>query len=212
MTHWLRLVYQKSYKKYDLRYTGLDHRKKQSKNKYSKQEVCMSLQYLQKNMRSEVQFLLADNTKVFYKLIVSLWVCRASHAQNTQNNKFAISLQYLKENMKDKVQFLPADKHRKFLQIIFHFRRVWPGIPKLFKIKDSSFFAINILRKKRVLKQIFLHADKYKSFQQIDTMILMGWLRIPAVSKIAGLPCLCSASKNKLDMKLIYGMQIKITS
>ena len=65
------------------------------------------------------RFCLQTNTKVFYKLIVSLWVCRASHAQNTQNNKFAISLQYLKENMKDKVEFLPADKHRKFLQIIF---------------------------------------------------------------------------------------------
>ena len=53
--------------------------------------------------------------KVFYKLIVSFWVCVARHAQSIQN-KFSISLQYLKENMKDEVDFLPADKHQMFLQ------------------------------------------------------------------------------------------------
>ena len=55
--------------------------------------------------------------KVLYKLIVSLWVYLARHAQSTQNNKFAISLQYLKENVNNKVDFLPTDKHQSFLQI-----------------------------------------------------------------------------------------------
>ena len=50
------------------------------------------------------------NTKVFSKLLVSLWVCRSGHAQNTQNNKFAISLRYLKENVKDQVNIFPAEK------------------------------------------------------------------------------------------------------
>ena len=36
-------------------------------------------------------FWLQTNTKVFYKLILSLWVCVAKHAQSTQN-KFTISL------------------------------------------------------------------------------------------------------------------------
>ena len=53
--------------------------------------------------------------KVFYKLVVSFWVCVARHAQSIQN-KFSISLQYLKENMTDEVDFLPADKHQTFLQ------------------------------------------------------------------------------------------------
>ena len=57
------------------------------------------------------------NTKVFYKMIVSLLVCLAKHAQSTQNNKLAISLQYLKENMKDEVDFLSADKCWRFFQI-----------------------------------------------------------------------------------------------
>ena len=43
-------------------------------------------------------------------LIVSFWVCVASHAESTINNKFAISLQYDKENVKDEVDFLSADK------------------------------------------------------------------------------------------------------
>ena len=44
---------------------------------------------------------------IFYKLIVSLLVCLARHAQSTQ---------YQKENVKDEVDFLPADKPQRFLQ------------------------------------------------------------------------------------------------
>ena len=40
----------------------------------------------------EVDFCLQINTKVFYKLTVSLWACLTRHAQSTQNNKFTISL------------------------------------------------------------------------------------------------------------------------
>ena len=62
-------------------------------------------------------FCLQINTKIFYELIVSLWLCVVRHAQSTQNNIFAISLQYLKENVKDEVDFLPADEHQRFLPI-----------------------------------------------------------------------------------------------
>ena len=41
----------------------------------------------------------------------------ARHAQNTQENKFAISLQYLKIEVSDEVEVLDADKHESFLQI-----------------------------------------------------------------------------------------------
>ena len=71
--------------------------------KYPKQ-VCISLQYLQKSMGWEIDFLPADKNKIFCKLIISLWVSIARHAQSTQNNKFTTSLQYLKE-VKDEVEF-----------------------------------------------------------------------------------------------------------
>ena len=62
-------------------------------------------------------FCLHVNARIFYKLIISLWVYIAKHTQSIQNNKFLISLQYLKENVKDEVDFLPADKFLRFLQI-----------------------------------------------------------------------------------------------
>ena len=46
-------------------------------------------------------FYLQINTKVFHKLIVSLWVWVARQAQSIESNKFTITLQYLKENVKD---------------------------------------------------------------------------------------------------------------
>ena len=57
------------------------------------------------------------NIEVFYKVILSFWVCIAKLAQSTQNNKFAIFLQYLKDAVKDKLDFLPVDKHQRFFQI-----------------------------------------------------------------------------------------------
>ena len=58
------------------------------------------------------------NMEVFYKLILSFWVCVTKNAQSTQNNKlFAISLQYLKKDVSDEVDFLHSDKHKDLLQI-----------------------------------------------------------------------------------------------
>ena len=54
------------------------------------------------------------NMEVFYKLILSFWVCVTKHAQSTQNNKF---LQYHKKDVSDEVDFLHADKHKGLLQI-----------------------------------------------------------------------------------------------
>ena len=56
--------------------------------------------------------------EVFYKLILSFWVCVTKNAQSTQNNKlFAISLQYLKKDVSDEVDFLHSDKHKDLLRI-----------------------------------------------------------------------------------------------
>ena len=72
----------------------------------------MSLQYLKKEVRDEVNFLHADkhqcflqvdfNTlgiKVSYKVILSLLMGMIKYSQSTQSNKFAISLQYLKKKL-----------------------------------------------------------------------------------------------------------------
>ena len=51
--------------------------------KYPKQEVCISLQYLHRNLGNEIHFLPADKH--------NLIVCVTTNAQITQNNKFALS-------------------------------------------------------------------------------------------------------------------------
>ena len=99
------------------------------KHSQSPQNVnfAMSLQYLQKQVRDEVEFLPADkyqsflqvyfNTlgiKVFYKLILSILMGMIKHSKSTQINKFAISLQYLKKEVMDGVHFFHLDKHQSF--------------------------------------------------------------------------------------------------
>ena len=97
-------------------------------------KFAMSLQYLKKEVRDEVDFLHADkhqsflqvdfNTlsiKVFYKVILSLLMGMIKHSQSTQSNKFAISLQYLKKEVRDGVHFLHADKHQSFYKLALSF-------------------------------------------------------------------------------------------
>ena len=69
----------------------------------------------------EADFFLQKNTKVFYHLIVSLWVCVARRTQTAH----ITSVQYLcnisKKKVKDEADFMPVDKHQIFLQVN-HFR------------------------------------------------------------------------------------------
>ena len=67
-------------------------------------------------MGDQVVFCLQINTKAFFKMIVSLWVCVVRHAQSIGKTKITISLEYLNENVKDEVDFLPAHKCQRFLQ------------------------------------------------------------------------------------------------
>ena len=90
------------------------------------------------------------NMEVFYKLILSFWVCVTKHAQSTQNNKF---LQYHKKDVSDEVDFLHADKHKGLLQIDTMIL-MEIGIPRIPKIASFQYL-YNILRKKLEMKVIF---------------------------------------------------------
>ena len=97
-------------------------------------KFAMSLQYLKKGIRNEVDFLHADkhqsflqvdfNTlgiKVSYQVILSSLMSVIMHFQSTQSNKFAISLQYLKIEVRDGVHFLHPDKHKSFYKLALSF-------------------------------------------------------------------------------------------
>ena len=102
------------------------------------------------------------NAKVFYKVLVSFWVCVTRLVQSTQNTKFAISLQYVKENGKNEAGFLLADKHQRFLQIdTINF--VVAGHSQS---TQNNKFSISLqYYKKKVSDEVdLLHAYKYESF------------------------------------------------
>ena len=71
--------------------------------------------------RMRLIFCLQINAKVYYKMIVSLWVFVARHVQSTENNKFKISLQYLKENVKDELDFFLLINFEGFFKVILPF-------------------------------------------------------------------------------------------
>ena len=99
---------------------GMDKHSQNSRNS----KFAMSLQYLIKEVRDEVDFLHADKHQSFlqvdfnnlilkfqsFKLLIGM----IKHSQITQSSKFAISLQYLKTEVIDRVHFLHADKHQSF--------------------------------------------------------------------------------------------------
>ena len=86
-----------------------------------------------------------------------------------------------------------------FFKLLYHFRFMWPDMPKLPKITSLLFFAIS----KNLVMLIFLYADKHEGLLQIDSMILMGMVKHCQSSKFAmSLQCL----KKKLKMKLIFCM------
>ena len=80
-------------------------------------KFAISLQYLKKNGKNEVDFLLADKHQRFLQIDTIILVGVARHTQITKNNKFAISLQYFKKDVSVEGDFLHAGKHESFLQI-----------------------------------------------------------------------------------------------
>ena len=71
-------------------------------------------------------------------------------------------------------------------------------------------FSLQYIKKKVSDEIDFFHVDKHESSLQINTDIWWGWSNIPRVAKISSLQCLYNISKNKLEMKLLFHMQINI--
>ena len=84
------------------------------------------------------------NIKVSYKLVVSVSLVIARHAQSTQNNKLsAIS----KKGM-DEVDFVHADKHQTILQVdIIYLGGHYQACPNYPKSQGCNIFAISQIRR-----------------------------------------------------------------
>ena len=104
-----------------------------------KQQVFeISLQYFKKEGRHEVDFLHAY--KQTFLQVDTIKICEyASHAQSTQNNKFAKSLQYLKKEVRDEVHFC-TDKHQSIQKVdTIIFDRCRTDMPKVLKITSMQY-------------------------------------------------------------------------
>ena len=112
------------------------------------------------------------NTKIFYKLIVSLWMCMAMHPQNTQNNNFIISLKYLKENLKDGVDFSLQIIVKRFFKVILSFLMC---VARHAQFTKNKKFAISLQYHKRGVNEEVncLHVHKHENLLQVNTMILI---------------------------------------
>ena len=119
----------------------------------------MSLQYLRKENRDEVDFLLADQHQSFlqvdfnilgvnvsYKVVLSLLLGRIKHSESTQSNKFVISLQYLKKELGMEFIFCMQKNIKVSTSWHYRFRWKWLDMFKVPKIENWQYFCN---RKKR---------------------------------------------------------------
>ena len=97
---------------------------------FQNSKFAMSLQYLKKEIRDEVDFLHADEHQSFLQVDFNALFIKVSnketlmgmikHSQNTQSNKFLISLQYIKKRLG--MEFiLHADKPQSFYKLALLF-------------------------------------------------------------------------------------------
>ena len=83
-------------------------------------------------------FCMQISTKVFYKMILSLWVCVSRQVQSTKNSQFTISLQYKMM----KLIFCLLINVEGFFTLMHHFRCVWSDMPK---ILEQQVFSVTFL-------------------------------------------------------------------
>ena len=91
----------------------------------------------------------------------------------------------------------------------YHFKCVWPGMPKLPKIKILLFLC-NIVKKKWMAKLIFCMQVSVETYYKLILWFSWRWSSICKVPEIRSLQYLYNISKNKLDMELVFCMQVNI--
>ena len=119
-------------------------------------------------------------------------------------------MQYFKENGKNEVGFLLADKHQRFLQI----DTITLGVARHAQSTQNNKFTISLqyLKKNVSDEADLLHAYKHERFLQIDIMIFdrdgQAFSKFPKYQVCNVF--IINILKKKLEMKLIFCMQINI--
>ena len=160
--------------------------------------------------------------KVFYKLILSFWLCVVSDAQSTQNKKFAYLCNISRKIWEMKLIFCLQINMKIFYKLIVS---LWVCVAaRQAQITQNDKFVVSFqcLKKKVSDKVDFLHADKHEIFLQVDSALWASkfctrwyyhywwaWSNILRVFEATSLQYLYSISK-ELGMEFIFCMQINI--
>ena len=147
----------------------------------------MSLQYLKKEVRGEVDFLRVDKRKMvpfynilgikpFYKVIQQLLMGMNKHSQRFQSNKFAIYLQYIKKEVGNGIHFLHADKHQSFYKFIIVLMEVTRHVQST-KNRKLVIFLQYIQKKVSQLLLCLILIQKIGYFMKVQScsLLLVFW-------------------------------------
>ena len=83
-------------------------------------KFAISLQYLEKVVNEEVDFVHAGKHENLLQIGTIILMEMVKHFQSSKNSKFTMSVQYLKKEVRDEVDFLHLDKHQSGLQVDFN--------------------------------------------------------------------------------------------
>ena len=139
--------------------------------KYPNKKFAYFCNIFRKTWGIKLIFYLQINMNVFYKLLISHWVCISKHAQSTQNNKFAISFfaiyLFLKKGARDEVDcFFMQISMKVTCKLILWFLM---GMVRHFQSSQNSKFAMSLpYLKKREVTSVswFFAAEINVKFQQ----------------------------------------------
>ena len=173
--------------------------------KVPKYKVCISLQYLQKNMGNEVVLFLPPDKYDFYKVVISFWMCVTRLTQSTKITSF----QYLWKRKKWSWFFACRKTSKISSNWYYHFRCVWPGMPKLPKI-TIFLFRSNTLRKKWVMKLIFYMQIRMKFTYNLILWLLMGMIKHSQSSENRKFAMSLQYLENEVRNEVGFCMQINI--
>ena len=99
------------------------------------------------------------NIKIFYKLILSFWVCASRHAQSTQNKKLAYLCNIFRKSGGMKFFFYLQINTKVFYKVIVSF-----CVTRLVQSTQNNKFAISLKYLKENKKNEFLIAVSIKDF------------------------------------------------
>ena len=110
------------------------------------------------------------NIRVFYKLMLSLCMCVARHAQSTQNEKFAYLCNIFRKTWGIMLIFYLEINMKVFCKLLIS---LWVCRVNAQSTQNNKFAISLQYLKENVKNEVdFLPADKHQSLLQIDSIIL----------------------------------------